>query len=64
MMASKNEVVWASDNQELSVALGCSEDTIESMRGMGFLESVGEFWNLGPAREYLRDAAWADQLWQ
>ncbi len=62
-MATKDEVIRAESTQDLSDALGCSTDIVEDMCGMGFLASCGELWNLGPARDYLRDAAWADQLW-
>lgn len=58
------DVIRAASNRDLSAALGCSEDAVETMRSMGYLSTVGELWNLGPARDYLRDAAWADELWR
>ncbi len=59
-----NEVVLAADDKDLGSALGCDEETVEDMRGMGYVESRGELWSVGPARDYLRDAAWADCLWE
>jgi hypothetical protein len=61
---STEDVIRAASNRDLSAALGCSEDAVETMRSMGYLSTVGELWNLGPARDYLRDAAWADELWR
>ena len=61
-MAEHEEVVVA-DAEELGSVLGCSEDLLADMRDSGVLEQFGEAWNVGPAREYLRDAAWADQVW-
>lgn len=62
-MAATNDVILASNARELSEALGCSPDTLEDMRDLGVLASRGELWEVGPARDYLRDAAWADSLW-
>lgn len=62
-MAASNDVILATDERELSEALGCSSDTLEDMRDQGVLASRGELWEVGPARDYLRDAAWADSLW-
>lgn len=62
-MAKSNDVILATDARELSEALGCSQGTLEDMRVQGVLASRGELWEVGPAREYLRDAAWADNLW-
>ncbi|MHA7218059.1 hypothetical protein ACX80L_04115 [Arthrobacter sp. MDT1-48-3] len=53
----------AVDDADLSEALGCSFEAVESMQNDGVLESQGELWEIGPARDYLRDAAWADNLW-
>ncbi len=61
-VADEEEVVVA-DAQELGTVLGCSEDLLADMRDIGVLEPFGEAWNVAPAREYLRDAAWADQAW-
>lgn len=62
-MAAHNDVILAADVRDLSEALGCSADTLEDMRGMGVIASRGELWEVGAARDYLRDAAWADNLW-
>ncbi|MCQ2000032.1 hypothetical protein N2K95_15460 [Arthrobacter zhaoxinii] len=61
-MADHEEVVVA-DSQELGSVLGCSEDVLADLKNSGVLASNGEAWNVGPAREYLRDAAWADEVW-
>lgn len=61
-MAEHEEVV-VTDAEELGSVLGCSDDLLADMRDSGVLEQFGEAWNVGPAREYLRDAAWADQVW-
>ena len=53
----------AVDDADLSEALGCSSEAVESMQNDGVLESQGQLWEIGPARDYLRDAAWADSLW-
>lgn len=62
-VAQRNELVLAADDKDLGTVLGCSEDTVGDMRDMGYVESRGELWSVGPARDYLRDAAWADGLW-
>jgi hypothetical protein len=62
-MNSRNTIVLALDDADLSDALGCSSEAVESMQNDGVLESQGQLWEIGPAREYLRDAAWADSLW-
>lgn len=62
-MNVRNTVVLAVDDADLSRALGCSSKVVESMQNDGVLESQGELWEIGPARDYLRDAAWADNLW-
>ncbi|MBP3035551.1 hypothetical protein J2M53_04675 [Arthrobacter sp. zg-ZUI100] len=62
-MASRDEVVVAASSRDLSEVLGCSEDVVEDLRDMGIVESRGELWNVGPARDYLRDAAWAGGFW-
>ncbi|GAB3533381.1 hypothetical protein GCM10027403_07210 [Arthrobacter tecti] len=62
-MPRNEDVILATDAQDLSEALGCSPDTVENLRGMGVIASQGELWDVGPARDYLRDAAWADSLW-
>ncbi|MBD7994723.1 hypothetical protein H9639_05365 [Arthrobacter sp. Sa2CUA1] len=62
-VAQRNELVLAADQKDLGAVLGCSEGTVEDMRDMGYVESRGELWSVGPARDYLRDAAWADGLW-
>lgn len=62
-MASRDEVVVAVSSRDLSEVLGCSEDVVEDLRDMGIVESRGELWNVGPARDYLRDAAWAGGFW-
>ncbi|WP_323959775.1 hypothetical protein GC088_14755 [Arthrobacter sp. JZ12] len=63
-MAHNKDVILAADEQDLSEALGCSPDTVENLRGMGVIASQGELWEVGAARDYLRDAAWADNLWR
>lgn len=62
-MAYNEDVILAADAHDLSEALGCSPDTVENLRGMGVIASQGELWEVGAARDYLRDAAWADSLW-
>lgn len=62
-MAHKEDVILAASAHDLSEALGCSPDTVEDLRGMGVIASQGELWEVGAARDYLRDAAWADSLW-
>ena len=61
-MADREEVV-VGDAQELGSLLGCSEDVLTDLKNSGVLAPFGEAWNVGPAREYLRDAAWADEVW-
>lgn len=63
-VAASDDIILAADVRELSEALGCSTDALEDMQGMGMLASRGELWDVGPARDYLRDAAWADSLWR
>jgi hypothetical protein len=63
-MNSRNTIVLALDQDDLSEALGCSSEAVESMQNNGVLESQGQLWEIGPARDYLRDAAWADSLWR
>lgn len=62
-MPSPNELVVASSSQDLSEVLGCSEDVVEDLRDKGIVASSGELWDVGPARDYLRDAAWAGGFW-
>ncbi|MHA7189508.1 hypothetical protein ACX80N_04325 [Arthrobacter sp. MDT2-16] len=62
-MTARNTLVLAHDDADLSEALGCSSETVESMQHDGVLESQGQLWEIGPAQDYLRDAAWADNLW-
>ncbi|OUM45136.1 hypothetical protein [Arthrobacter sedimenti] len=62
-MNARNTIVLAVDDADLSEALGCSSEAVESMQNDGVLESQGQLWEIGPARDYLRDAAWADSLW-
>lgn len=62
-MVSRNELVVAANSRDLSEVLGCSEDVVEVLRDQGMVESRGELWNVGPARDYLRDAAWAGGFW-
>ncbi|WP_458116035.1 hypothetical protein [Arthrobacter sp. D2-10] len=62
-MAHHKDVILAADAHDLSKALGCSPDTVEDLRGMGVIASQGELWEVGAARDYLRDAVWADNLW-
>lgn len=63
-MAHNEDVILAADAHDLSEALGCSPDTVEDLRGMGVIASQGELFDVGAARDYLRDAAWADSLWR
>ncbi|MUK02461.1 hypothetical protein GM708_11335 [Vibrio cholerae] len=63
-MSTRNTIVLAVDDADLSAALGCSSEDVESMQNDGVLASQGQLWEIGPAREYLRDAAWADSLWR
>ncbi len=62
-MTNGNEFVVASTSQDLSEVLGCSEDVVEDLRDKGIVASSGELWDVGPARDYLRDAAWAGGFW-
>ena len=62
-MAHRDELVVAADSRDLSEVLGCSEDVVDVLRDQGMVESQGELWNVGPARDYLRDAAWAGEFW-
>lgn len=62
-MNARTTLVLAVDESDLSQALGCSSETVESMQNDGVLASQGQLWEIGPARDYLRDAAWADSLW-
>lgn len=62
-MNARNSIVFAADDVALSEALGCSFETVESLQHDGVLESQGQLWEVGPARDYLRDAAWADNIW-
>jgi hypothetical protein len=62
-MSNRNDIVLAADDSDLSVALGCSAAALATLRDRGVLECQGELWEVGPARDYLRDAAWADNLW-
>ena len=62
-MNARNSIVFAVDDAALSAALGCSSEMVESLQNEGVLESHGQFWEVGPARDYLRDAAWADTMW-
>lgn len=62
-MNDRNTVVFALGEKALSEALGCSSETVELLRNDGVLELQGELWEIGAAQDYLRDAAWADQLW-
>lgn len=63
-MRAGNVPMTALDEADLPQALGCSSAAVAAMQNDGVLESQGELWELGPAREYLRDAAWADNLWR
>ncbi|MFJ7750022.1 hypothetical protein ACIQXM_08715 [Arthrobacter sp. NPDC097144] len=63
-MENRNELVVAASSQDLSEVLGCSEDVVEDLRDMGIVSSSGELWDVGPARDYLRDAAWAGGFWE
>ncbi|MBJ2121864.1 MULTISPECIES: hypothetical protein [Arthrobacter] len=62
-MSDRSDFVIAADDRDLTVALGCSAAALASLRDSGVLASSGELWEVGPARDYLRDAAWADSLW-
>jgi hypothetical protein len=62
-MGNRNDIVIAANDSDLTVALGCSPAALATLRDRGVLESHGELWEVGPARDYLRDAAWADSLW-
>ncbi|MCC3265998.1 hypothetical protein MUG94_16490 [Arthrobacter gengyunqii] len=62
-MSNRNELVVASSSQDLSEVLGCTEDVVEDLRDKGIVASSGEVWDVGPARDYLRDAAWAGGFW-
>ncbi|WAP52094.1 hypothetical protein OL239_01865 [Arthrobacter sp. ATA002] len=62
-MTHRDELVVAADSRDLSEVLGCSEDVVDVLRDQGMVESHGEVWNVGPARDYLRDAAWAGGFW-
>lgn len=62
-MNARNTIVLAVDDADLSAALGCSSADIESMQNDGVLESQGQLWEIGAARDYLRDSAWADNFW-
>lgn len=62
-MNPRNTLVLAMDPADLSEALGCSSEAVASMQDSGVLEPQGQLWEIGAARDYLRDAAWADSLW-
>ncbi|MCU1631397.1 MAG: hypothetical protein JWM61_49 [Micrococcaceae bacterium] len=62
-MNARNTIVLAVDQSDLTEALGCTSEVVESMQDNGVLESQGQLWEIGPARDYLRDAAWADHHW-
>jgi hypothetical protein len=62
-MNARNTIVLAMDQSDLTEALGCTSEVVESMQDNGVLESQGQLWEIGPARDYLRDAAWADNHW-
>jgi hypothetical protein len=62
-MHSTNTVVLALDDDDLSAALGCSSEAVAALQDNGILEYQGELWEIGAARNFLRDAAWADNLW-
>lgn len=63
MMTAEADVNWTADAQDLSAVLGCSVDVVERMRNLGFLSPHGDLSNLAPSRDYVRDAAWAAQVW-
>lgn len=63
-MTHNKDVILAASSHDLSEALGCSPDTVDDLRGMGVIASQGELWEVGSARDYLRDVAWADNLWR
>ena len=62
-MRARNSIVFAIDDAALSTALGCCSETVEALQNEWVLESQGQFREVGPARDYLRDAAWADTMW-
>jgi hypothetical protein len=62
-MNARNTLVLAMTPADLSEALGCSSEAVESMQNDGVLESQGQLWEIGAAQDYLRDAAWADSIW-
>lgn len=62
-MNARNTIVLAVDDPDLSEALDCSPEAVESMQNDGVLAPQGQLWEVGPAPDYLRDAAWADNLW-
>lgn len=63
-MNARNTLVLAVDDTDLSEVLGCSSEAVETMQNDGVLAPQGQLWEIGPARDYLRDAAWADSLWR
>ncbi|PPB48717.1 hypothetical protein C4K88_13450 [Arthrobacter pityocampae] len=63
-MNARNTIVLAMDDTDLSEALGCSSEEVESMQNAGVLAPQGQLWEIGPAKDYLRDAVWADGLWR
>lgn len=63
-MRSVDTAMTALDQEDLAQVLGCTSAAVAAMQNDGVLESQGELWELGPARGYLRDAAWADNLWR
>ncbi len=63
-MNARNTLVSAAvDDADLSEALGCSSEAVESMQNDGVLAPQGQLREIGSVRNYLRDAAWADNLW-
>lgn len=62
-MNARNTIVLAADDADLSEVLGCSSEVVESLQNDGVLAPQGQLWEIGPAQDYLRDAAWADSLW-
>lgn len=62
-MTARNTIVLAMHDADLCEALGCSSEEVESMQDAGVLAPQGQLWEIGPAKDYLRDAAWADGLW-
>lgn len=62
-MGEHEDVVLAADAGDLGTVLGCSEDQVLDLCEKGMVASRGELWDVGSARSYLRDAAWADGLW-